>query len=290
MLSLRTILISIISLLLFLSFGCAQKYAVLVSANKVTADDVAYDSVWWYDTVLMYKMLKENGFKEKNIFVLYGEGTDFDTGYDSYNSNIQFGHSITDYPNHKANIQNIFSWLATGNPAENIEKMKQRDHLFIWWMGHGFGYGPGSCDLTMDLSNTGETVTDREFAAYINSIPAYRKRNVMVMTCHAGGMIDNLNVAASKTVTHTSSTCIESSYEGNGTYDVNHAEFTYEIANALREQKPDGTSVNSDADANGNVSLQEAYSCTSTNMVTSTPQEADPDGISPTTYIKKKKP
>ena len=65
MLSLRTILISIISLLLFLSFGCAQKYAVLVSANKVTADDVAYDSVWWYDTVLMYKMLKKMVLRKK---------------------------------------------------------------------------------------------------------------------------------------------------------------------------------------------------------------------------------
>lgn len=288
--SLRTILIGMIGLLVFLSVGCAHKYAVLISANKVTTDDVGYHSVWWYDTVLMYKMLKENGFREKNIFVLYGDGTDFNTGYNYYNSNIQFGHSITDYANHKANIQNIFSWLATGNPAENIKKIKKRDYLFTWWMGHGSGYGPGSCDLTMHISNTGETVTDSEFAGYINSISTYRKRNMMVMTCHAGGMIDNLNAAGSKTVTHTSSTCIESSFEGNGTYDVNHAEFTYDMANALREEKPDGTPANSDADANGKVSLQEAYSYTSTNMVTSTPQEADPDGISPTTYVEKKEP
>jgi hypothetical protein len=274
----------------FLSVGCAHKYAVLVSTNKVTADDVAYHSVWWYDTVLMYKMLKENGFKEENIFVLYGDGTDFNTGYNYYNSNAQFGHPITDYPNHKKNIQNIFSWLANGNASENIKKIAEKDYLFIWWMGHGGGYGPVSCDLSMEITNTSETVTDTEFASYINSISAYRKRNVAIMTCHAGGMIDNLNLIGSNTVTHTSSTCIESSYEGNGTYDVNHAEFTYDIANALREQKPDGTAVNSDADTNGSVSLHEAHSYTNTNMATSTSQEADPDGISPSTYLKKTTP
>lgn len=287
---LKRILILMTVSLIFLSVGCAQKYAVLISSNKVIADDVAYHSVWWYDTVLMYKMLKENGFKDENIFVLYGDGADFNTGYNYYNSNIQFGHSITDYPNHKVNIQNIFSWLANGNSSEKIKKMKKKDYLFVWEMGHGSGYGPGSCDLTMHISNTGETVTDTEFAGYINSIPAYRKKNVMIMTCHAGGMIDNLNAAGSNIVTQTSSTCIESSYEGNGTYDVNHAEFTYDIANALREQKTDGTPVNSDANTNGKVSLKEAYSYTSINMVTSTPQEGDPDGISQKTHIKKKKP
>ncbi|MGD9159187.1 MAG: C13 family peptidase, partial [Desulfobacteraceae bacterium] len=243
-----------------------------------------------YDTVLMYKMLRENGFKGKNIFVLYGDGIDFDTGYAEYNSNDQFGHPITDYPNHKNNIQNIFSWLANGNSSENIIKVKKNDYLFVWSMGHGLGYGPTGCNLSMEITNTAETVTDTEFASYINSIAAYKKRNVAIMTCHAGGMIDNLDMAGSKTVTHTSSTCLESSYEGNGTYDVNHAEFTYQFANALREQTPDGTTVNSDTDNNGAISLREAHDYTNSNMVTSSPREADPDGISSSTYIKKKTP
>ncbi len=288
--ALRKVLLGMIGLSFFLSVGCAKKYAVLISTNTVTADDVAYDSVWWYDTVLMYKMLKENGFKDENIFVLYGDGTDFNTGYNYYNSNAQFGHPITDYPNSKANIQNIFSWLASGNAAENIKKVKKKDYLFVWLMGHGSGHGTGGCDLTMHISNTGETVTDSELASYINSIDTYRKKNVMVMTCHAGGMNDNLNVAGSNIVTHTSSTCTGSSYEGNGTYDVNHAEFTHDIANALREKKPDGTPVNSDTNSNGKVSLREAYVYTHANMVTSVPQETDPSGISPTTHIKKTKP
>lgn len=287
---LRKILSVVTAILVLFTFGCAHKYAVLISTNKVTDDDIGYESVWWYDTVLMYKMLRENGFKDKNIFVLYGDGNDFNTGYSYYNSNTQFGHSITDYPNHKANIQNVFSWLANGNAAENIKKVEKKDYLFTWWMGHGSGYGSDSCDLSMDITNTGETVTDTELASYINSIAAYKKRNVMVMTCHAGGIIDNLNVAGKKTVTHSSSTCVESSYEGNGSYDVNHAEFTLEMANALRELTPGGVVVNSDTNTNGRVSLQEAFEYTSSHMVTSTPQQADPDGIAPTTHIKNVEP
>jgi hypothetical protein len=189
----------IMSLLLVFSLGCAQKYAALISTGNTTTDDTMIHSEYWYDLFLHYKMLRENGFKDENIYVLYGNGTDFDTAHADYSATTQFGHAITDMAINKANVQSVFTTLSG--------KVKSRDHLYVWWMGHGGGSGPGSCNLTTHISTTGETVTDTELTNYINNISNYRKRSVSIMTCHSGGMVDNMNTAGNKTVALTSSTC-----------------------------------------------------------------------------------
>ena len=280
---LRRLKLGMLCLLIVVSLGCAQKYAVLISTNKVTADDVSYNSEWWYDLYLQYSMLRENGFKDSNIYVLYGDGTDFNTTHADYNATTQYGHSITDMAVNKANIQSVFNTLGT--------KVKSRDFLYVWWMGHGSGFGSDSCDLTMYISNTGETVTDTELAAYMNSVPNYKKRTVDIMTCHSGGMLDNMSSSGNSTVTLTSSTCVESSYSISTTCNGRpHAEFHYTLPNALKEEDPCGNAIGSDYDGNGYVSLSEADQYNSTTMTTSTPQMGDPDGIAPTTYIKKSSP
>lgn len=260
-----------------LGAGCPQKYAVLISTNRVMWDDAAYHSEWWYDLFLQYKMLRENGFKDQNIYVLYGEGTDFNTKYNDYNATKVYGHTITDSPNHKSDIQNIFSTLST--------KIDGDDFLYVWWMGHGGGTGPGMCNLVMSISNTGEHVTDVEFATYLNTITSYHKRWVNIMTCHAGGMIDNLNVSGTNTVAFTSSTCKQSSYDGPSC-DVVHADFNYDEPSAMREKNPCDTPVGSDSNGNGYVDLKEAFDHITTNVTTSTPQKADADNIASTTVIK----
>ena len=66
-----------------------------------------------------------------------------------------------------------------------------------------------------------------------------KKRSVAVMTCHSGGMIDNMNTTGNKTVTLTSSTCAQSSYDAGATCDgILHAEFNYTLPNALRLKNP----------------------------------------------------
>jgi hypothetical protein len=277
----------IITLLLagVLSSGCAKKHAVLISANNVTVDDVAYHSVWWYDLFQQYKMLRKNGFKDNNIHVLFGNGTDFNTAYAGYNATTQYGHAITDMAANKANVQAVFS-----NIQSNV---KSRDFLYVWWMGHGLGYGSDYCDLTMDLSHTGEHVTDVEFAGYVNVINNYRKRNVNIMTCHAGGMLDNFDSTGNKTMTLTSSTCAESSYEAfaSAICDGRHrAEFNMTLTEALREQDACGTTVASDTNADGYVSYTEAHQYNQAEMVRSTPQIEDPDSLAGGTQIKKKQP
>ncbi|HDH87144.1 MAG: hypothetical protein DRP81_05790 [Candidatus Omnitrophota bacterium] len=279
----RNFIFIIMSLFFIFSVGCAHKYAVLVSTNQVIEDDNAYHSEWWYDLFLQYKMLRENGFKDENIYVLYGNGTDFNTAHADYNSIIQFGHTITDMAVNKANIQSVFTTLGG--------KVKSRDFLYVWWMGHGSGFGPDFCNLSMDISNTGEKVTDTELTTYIDNVSNYRKRSVAIMTCHSGGMVDNLNTTGNKTVVLTSSTCSQSSYDALFTCNgIFHAEFNYTLPNALRLKDPCGTAVGSDYNGNNYVSLSEAHQYNTATMARSTPQMGDPDGIATTTYIKKKKP
>lgn len=263
--------------------ACAQKYGVLISTNKVTADNSAYHSEWWYDLVLQYKMLKDNGFTDDKIYVLYGDGTDFNTGNAAYNATTQFGRAITDMAVSKANVQSVFNTLKG--------KVTKRDYLYVWWMGHGGGSGPDQCDLSMSISNTGESVSDTELAGYIDGVANYRKRSIAVMTCHSGGMIGNMNAAGDRTVTQTSSACAELSFDASATCNgVPHAEFNYTQPNALRMLTPCGAAVASDSDASGLVSLSEVHQYNTATMTTSTPQAGDPDGLAATTFLKKKEP
>ena len=281
----KGLLIINLLMLWMLPSGCASKHAVLISANDVTTDDVAYHSVWWYDLFQQYKMLRENGFKDKNIHVLFGNGTDFDTVYANYNATTQYGHAITDMAANKTNVQGVFNNIKS--------KVKSRDFLYVWWMGHGFGTGSDYCDLSMDLSHTGEEVSDVEFVNYMSVITSYKKRNVNIMTCHAGGMLDNFDSSDNKTITLTSSTCAASSYEAYSSAICdgrNRAEFNMTFTEALREQTACGAAVASDTSGNNYVSLNEAHQYNAANMVRSTPQIMDPDSLATNTHIKKCKP
>ena len=230
-------------------------------------------------------MLRGNGFKDNNIHVLFGDGADFNTIYADYNATTQYGHAITDMAANKANVQAVFNNIK--------DTVKSRDFIYVWWMGHGFGYGSDYCDLTMDLSHTGEHVTDVEFASYMSVITSLRKRNINVMTCHAGGMLDNFDTTGNKTITLTSSTCAASSYEAYSSAICdgrNRAEFNMTFTEALREQNACDVAVASDTSGNGYVSLAEANQYNQANMVRSTPQIEDPDSLAAKTHIKKYKP
>jgi len=277
------ILLVVLALLALFASGCSKKYAVLISTNEVVSDDMAYHSEWWYDLFINYQMLRDSGFTDDRILVLYGDGTDFNTLHPEYNAMTQFGHAITDMAVSKANIQAVFNTLSS--------KVGDNDYLYVWWMGHGGGSGPGSCDLSMSISNTGEHVSDAEFTTYLNAVTKYRKRSVAVMTCHSGGIVDNLDIAGSKTVVLASSTCPQSSYDAATTCNGHfHAEFNYTLPNALRLRNPCGTAIASDGNGNTYVSLAEAHQYNLAAMTTSTPQLGDVDTLAAATEIRKDKP
>lgn len=263
--------------------GCATKHAVLLSSNETLYDDMAYHSEWWYDLILQYKTLKDNGFKDDNIHVVYGDGSDFSTSHPEYDATALFGHGITDMAMTKANVEAVFTNL---NPD-----VRKNDFLDVWWMGHGSGYGADRCDLTMHLSNTGETITDVELRSYIEQVSQYRKRSINIMTCHSGGLLDNFAIDDEKTITLASSTCVESSYDATSTCDnIYHAEFNYTFPNALQGRDFCGSGIPSDTDGNLKVSLNEAHRYNLSAMTRSTPQIVDPDRIAGCTLIKEHRP
>lgn len=274
------IIIFSVCLICMLFTGCPKHYAVLISTNNVSLDNQSIHSEWWYDLFLQYKMLRELGYSDKNIYVLYGLGTDFNTSHNEYNSNVQYGHSITDFACNKNQIQNIFSSLSS--------KITSEDYLYVWWMGHGGGSGPGSCNLSMSIHHTGESVSDAEFTNYLNSITNYKKRWINVMTCHSGGLIDNLNSSGTRTVSNTSCTCTQLSYDKASSCDVVHAEFNYDEPTAYREKTPCNSAVNVDGNSDGVIHVSEAFNYINSTMTRSTPQIGDPDNIAAASKISAK--
>ena len=263
------------------SAQAGAKYAVLISTGRTTADDTWYHSEYWYDLVLTYNMLIEKGFTHDRIYVLYGNGTDFASSHADYQN--PYPDPITDYAVSRANIQNIFNWLAAGSVAEGITALTNNDFLFVWWMGHGSG--GASCNTSFSVSTTAESVADTDLANWTSAI-AYRRRAFVFMTCHSGGAMDNLQNAT--TVTMPSCTCTQGS--SSDMYDVVHGEWTYLVDGALRELLPAGGVVNSDADSNDLVSLQETFTWGSAQPMGSTPQLSDVGGIAPCVFIRLEEP
>lgn len=280
--TIRSLLPAVLALGLALT-GCTPKYAVLLSSNKVQMDDVSIHSEWWYDLVLQYKALRESGFKDDRIYVVYGDGQDFATAHPELNAQAQFGHPITDLPMNKANVQAVFDTVNT--------RMKKKGYLYVWWMGHGGGSGPGQCDLSMSISNTGESVTDDELKSYIDRVARFKKRSVSIMTCHAGGLLDEFAGAGEKSVVLASSTCAESSYDAPSTCNgIVQAEFNYTQPNALRRKDVCGAPLGSDVNGDGFVSLWEVQQWNEGAMSSSTPQLGDPSALAPAIFPAKPKP
>lgn len=273
--------------------GCKEKVAVLISTGNVLTDDVAYHSTWWYDTVMMYDLLKNKGDYDR-IYVLYGYGTDFNSKYYCYNATKRFGHTITDFPCDRAHVEAVLKAVGQGGTVDGtaIGKLKEngKSRVFIWWMGHGGGTGPNN--YVMSITHTAEKVTGQEFAKWVNYTTNHGKRSTHVMTCHAGCYLPLFNTAGNKTVAEASSKCSQSSYDILVSPDVNHAEYTYWLYCALRGNEPGasntclGPAVPSDASGDGKVTLDESFKYIKAHMVRSTPQRQDPDGIAASTYLR----
>ncbi|OOP56765.1 MAG: hypothetical protein AYP45_07030 [Candidatus Brocadia carolinensis] len=264
-----------------------NKYAVLISAGIARDTELAIE--YWNDLVLQYNMLIENGFPEDQICVLYDKGQDY---------NPIAGHSITDLPVSIANIESVFK--ALGGIGTNTACVKRaltdEDLLYVWWMGHGsLNYDElGTCILYMPISGSKEVVVDTQLHNFIDYVSRYSKRIIAIMTCHSGGILDDINIVGSKTVTLTSSSCEESSssYDPSLTCDrLNHAEFSYNLTCALRQYACDSLILppvdgNVDGYSDGYVSLLETYLYVLSPLNRrSTPQIGDPDSISSSAYL-----
>ena len=259
-----------------------QKYAVLISTGQTTVDDQMVHSEYWYDLLLMYRALIERGFTHNNIFVLYGNGTDFTSAHPEYQRATYYPSlaQITDFATSKTNINNIFAWLAAGNAAQGVPQIQPGDFLFFWWMGHGGWDGDDAAGHHLYhalVAMTGENFSDAEFATAFAQLPACVIKTVFVMTCHSGALLDNIegvHLAA-----HTSSRYDQNSASGD--YDVVHADFSYHASCALRQLTPGGVAVASDADGDGRLTIREANVYTHAQTTSSETVVSDYRGIAP---------
>ena len=244
-------------------------YAVLISAGRATVDDAAVNSCFWYNIYLQYTTLLEEGYGEDDIYVLYGFGTDFNSSHACY----QPSEPVTDYPVNRANIQNVFNTLAG--------IMTSNDFLYVWWMGHGW---PTGDDLTMGIGTTGEVVYDYEIENWVGQITDYDIRTFSWMTCHSGGILDNLEGARSIVM---SSARFDEGTADLWQCDTWHAEFHYPERCAWAWETPCEICGPVDADDNGDgqVSFAEAFSYAQANTQWSHPQFSDVGGLAPDTYL-----
>lgn len=266
-----------------------QKHAVLISSGQTNVDNQFLNSEYWYDLFLMYRMLIEDGFTHNNIFVLYGNGNDFNSAHANYQTATVFPGigQITDFPNSKADVANIFTWLANGNATQGVPQIQSGDFLFYWWMGHGdTETGMPACEYEASIETTGELVRDDEFDVYFSQLPACLIKTLFVMTCHSGGLIDDLE--GLHTMIHTAAECHTNA--SSGMYDVPHADFSYHVANSFREQEPGGTPVASDVDGDGLVSVEETNDYAHVNTTSSNTQIGDYRNIAPLIFIANAQP
>jgi hypothetical protein len=274
---------AVICLFAGLGFG-QQKYAILVSAEPApTVDDLDYHSEFWYDLFLMYRMLTEDGFTHNRIYVLFADGNDFASGHTNFQTGTVFPGvaQITDYPNRKADVANIFTWLANGNAAEGIPQIQDNDFLFYWWMGHGGGCACADYIAYIHHADgTTETISDNEFDAYFAQLPACTMKAEFVMTCRSGGIIEELEGLHSPV--HTAAECCQNAYIHQTEC---HAEFNYHLFNAFRQVDPYGNAIASDTSGDGLVSVEETNVYVHANTTQSNSQISDYRGIGPLILI-----
>lgn len=228
-----------------------SKYAVLASTEIATKDDVKLNSEFWYDLVLTYCTLIDNGFEADKIFVLYGNGQDGSSKYDAYETPFCDGTvtEITDFSLvgesdvNKGNICNVLCCLSTGRPAKlaggtcacmssgdtgigglkcsggslppgkNIPVLGDGDFLLTWIKGHGSAL---ACDTSLAL-NEGYTLRDSEVADLFQYL---RPDHWVALfeTCDAGGWIGDFSNSGDTIVAVSSgdpgfiSTCKETSW------------------------------------------------------------------------------
>ncbi len=225
-----------------------KNYAILFSAGQTVSDDHEYDSEYWYDLFTTYKQLYENGFDHNSIYALYGDGTDFTTSVSIFQVPAGWGISnITDYPNTASNLQAVFSNLAG--------IMTSNDNLYVWWLGHG-DIDVNCPNVKFRIENRGTYVYDHQLAEYINQITNYNKRDISMVTCHSGGIIDDLS--NNSTIIHASVSCEATSF-GMEIEEYPHAPLSFYLASALNWETPSGTPVNADFKNDGLVDMEEAF-------------------------------
>jgi len=220
-------------------------WAVLVAGGVNQGSNYAR---YWNDLGECYTMLKEKGYVDSEIYVLYANGNTPSSAncYDPTHVYSQYSNMIIDYAATKANLQKVCQFIQGNASSQGY------DTLFVFTTDHGSTSG-GSSSLNL----WGESISAADFAgtSYFGQVTTVSLRIFLMEQCYSGGFINALKDSKTIIATAVDKDNWSWSCDNEGYYD----EFSFHYIAALRGKMPDGTAVNADSDANGIVSLQEAF-------------------------------
>jgi hypothetical protein len=227
------------------STPAANRYAVIISGGW---NQFSNYPRYWNDCALFFTTLKNYGFLDDHITVLFADGTNpaVDRS-DGISSPLDFdGDSVPDikYSATRANIATVFNQLAATLGPDDI--------LYIFTTDHG-GNQDGN-DAPYNTPNVvlylwGEIINGDELAAEVNKVATPRAVLGIFEQCFSGGMVEKL--AGSNRVVMSASRWWELSYAMGP--DYTYDEFSYYVTTALAD------AATGDTNGDGIVSMEEAY-------------------------------
>lgn len=242
------------------------KKAVSSNSNNVTAQRTyaiilsgginknANHERYWNDCSFIYQTLvNKYDIPKENIYPIMSDGDDpavdmrcVSGGYKSQSLDLDFdGIDEIKLAATKTNVKSTLSTLSN--------KLNKDDHLFIFVIDHGGtdDYNTNSYVCLWDYEN----LYDYELATMLEPFTAkYVNVNVVLGQCFSGGFNDNLKKVGC--VVASASTGSESSWSCS---DIPYDEFVYHWICAVNEATPNKTSIKSDTDKNGRVTMEEAF-------------------------------
>lgn len=242
------------------------KKAVSSNSNNVTAQRTyaiilsgginknANHERYWNDCSFIYQTLvNKYDIPKENIYPIMSDGDDpavdmrcVSGGYKSQSLDLDFdGIDEIKLAATKTNVKSTLSTLSN--------KLNKDDHLFIFVIDHG-GTDDYNTNSYICLWHY-ENLYDYELATMLEPFTAkYVNVNVVLGQCFSGGFNDNLKKVGC--VVASASTGSESSWSCS---DIPYDEFVYHWICAVNEATPNKTSIKSDTDKNGRVTMEEAF-------------------------------
>lgn len=199
----------------------------------------------------VYVTLLEDGYIAENIFVLYHQGEDLDLNGDTIND--------VDMSCYKPDIAAAFDSIAA--------RIGPWSPVFFFATGHGTsqnrsGHGyPNSRVLTVSYA---DTLWDFELTQHLKNVESAVGSSVrkicLIVPCRSGGFFSDFDGEADD-LNDLEDISVASSvkYFQDATYYNYGYKMTYWWTSALRNQDWDGAAVNADHNADGSVSLREAF-------------------------------
>lgn len=215
-----------------------RRYAVLITGDL--AENFSGEC-FWNDTVWMYKALVNNGYREDDIFVLYGDGAD----YISANPTYRHPRTVTDFAATVVEVNAVFAGLKNGDVARGIPKIRSNDTLFLWTFDHGGRRSSGEATLCLRDGVIGAEA----FATKLNAL-TYHRRSVFMQQCYSGGFVEPLKNA--QTFVSTAASATELAYPADTEFEIvggrtySHGEYNFHAISALDRHTPLNALVSAD--------------------------------------------